>query len=67
VRRSTEGFAGVRASASRSDNKNLFPAMVQTQPKEIIMQFGSKSVSLEDRHKHRLGVETDNGAIGVTK
>ena len=31
------------------------------------MQFGSEFVSLEDRHKHQLGVETDNGAIGVTK
>ena len=31
------------------------------------MQFDSKSVLLEDRHKHRLGVETDNDAIGVTK
>jgi hypothetical protein len=29
------------------------------------MQFGSKSHSLEDRNKHRLGVETDNDAIGV--
>lgn len=31
------------------------------------MQFGSESVSPEDRHKHRLGVQTDNDAIGVTK
>ncbi|MGA7264504.1 MAG: hypothetical protein WBX30_26930, partial [Stellaceae bacterium] len=32
------------------------------------MQFDSKSVSLEDRNKHRpFGVETDNDAIGVTQ
>jgi hypothetical protein len=31
------------------------------------MQFGSKSLSLEDRSKHRLRVETDNDAIGFTQ
>ena len=31
------------------------------------MYFGSKSLSLEDRNKHQLGVETDNDAIGVTQ
>jgi hypothetical protein len=31
------------------------------------MQFGSKSLSLEDRNKHRLRVETDNDAIGFTR
>ena len=31
------------------------------------MQFDSKSVSLEHRNKHRLGIETDNDAIGVTQ
>jgi len=29
------------------------------------MQFNSKSLSLEDRNKNRLDVETDNDAIGV--
>jgi hypothetical protein len=31
------------------------------------MQFDSKSVLLEDRHKHRSDVETDNDAIGITQ
>jgi hypothetical protein len=31
------------------------------------MQFGSKSLSLEDRNKRRLRVETDNDAIGFTQ
>jgi hypothetical protein len=31
------------------------------------MQFGSKSLSLEDCKKHPLGVATDNEAISVTQ
>lgn len=31
------------------------------------MKFGSKSLSLEDHIKHRLDVETDHDAIGVTQ
>jgi hypothetical protein len=30
------------------------------------MQFDSKSVSPKDGNKHRLGIEADNVAIGVT-
>jgi hypothetical protein len=45
----------------------IFSPPISTQQQECFMQFGSKSLSLEDRNKHRLRVETDNGAIGFTQ
>jgi hypothetical protein len=44
-----------------------FSRPILTQQQECFMQFGSKSLSLEDRNKHRLRIETDNDAIGFTR
>ena len=51
---------------ARSNDKKL-SRPTSTQPKGCIMQFDSKSVSLADRNKHQLGVETDNEQFGGTQ
>ena len=66
-RRATHSPTVLSASERRRPSNKSPTQPTSTQPKEYIMQFDSKSVLLEDRHKHRSGVETDNDAIGITQ
>jgi hypothetical protein len=55
--------SGCRGGAT----SRAFSRPISTQSQECIMRFGSKSLSLEDRNKNRLDVETDYDAIAITQ